>query len=158
MPEKLLCICVLCRAKNPSGVFVSSTTRVRHNKQEREFLQWSNTQSTAVSASNQDISGTATEQDDVEGESMSATSMITSSEQYLMADQELFDSDHSESKKGGEESEENKEGEEDEIYEEEEEHIIEAKHLGKYSYDLTKMYTPNSYIFYIRIRNLRKSN
>ena len=126
MPEKLLCICVLCRAKNPSGVFVSSTTRVRHNKQEREFLQWSNTQSTAVSASNQDIFGTATEQDDVEGESMSATSMITSSEQYLMADQELFDSDHSESEEGGEESEE------DEADEEEEEDMIEAEDLGKY--------------------------
>ena len=89
-------------------------------------MQWLNTQSTAVSASNQDISGTATEQDDVEGESMSATSMITSSEQYLMADQELFDSDHSESEEGGEESEE------DEADEEEEENMIEAEDLGKY--------------------------
>jgi hypothetical protein len=149
MPKKILCICVLCRAKNPSSIFVSYTTRTKHTKQERELLQWSNTQSTAVSASNQDIFGTATEQDDVESESMSATSMITSSEQY----QELFDSDHSESEEGGEESEED---EANEIYEEEEEDMIEDEDLGKYSYDLIQMCTPNGYIFYIRIGNFRR--
>jgi len=161
MPEKVMCICVLCRAKNPSSAFVSPTTQTRHIKQERELWQWSNTQSTVVSASNQDIFGTATEQNNVESESMPATSMITSSEQYLMADQELFDSDHSGSEEGGEESEEseeNEEGEEDEIYEEEEEHMIEAEDLGKYPYDLTKMCTSNGYIFYIRIGNFRRSD
>lgn len=153
MPEKALCICMLCRVKNSSGLFVSRATRTRHIKQEREFSQWSNTQSTAVSASNQDIFGTATEHNDVESESMSAISMITSSEQYLMADQELFDSDRSESEEEGEEGEED---EADEIYEEEEEDMIEAEDLGKYSYDLTQMCTPNGYIFYIRIGNLKR--
>src|SRR6185369_4959738 len=96
MPEKALCICVLCRAKNPSGVFVSCATRTRHIKQEREFSQWSNTQSTAVSASNQDVFGIITRQDDIESESMSAALMITPSEQYLIADEELFDSESEE--------------------------------------------------------------
>jgi hypothetical protein len=116
-------------------------------------LQWSNTQSTAVLASNQDISSTATEQDDVEDESMLAILMITLSEQYLMADQELFDSDHLESEEGGEESEEDEANNE-----EEEENMIEAEDLGKYFYDLIQMCTPNGYIFYIKIRNLRRPN
>ena len=72
-----------------------------------------------------------------------------------MTNQKLFDSDYSESEKGGEE---NKESEEDKIYKEKKKHIIETKDLGKYSYDLTKMYTPNGYIFYIRIRNFRRSD
>jgi len=153
---------MLCRVKNSNGVSVSRATRTRHIRQEREFSQWSNTRSTAVSASNQDVFGTATEQDDVESESISTMSMITSSEQYLIADQELFDSDHLESEEEGEEEEgEEEEGEEDEadeIYEEEEENMIEAEDLGKYSYDLTQMCTANGYIFYIRIGNLRRSD
>jgi hypothetical protein len=131
---------MLCRVKNSSGQFISRATRTRHIKQEREFSQWSNTQSTAASATNQDIFGTATERDNVESESMSAISM--------MADQELFDS---------ESEEEGEEEEADEIYEEEED-MIEAEDLGKYSYDLTQMCTPNGYIFYIRIGNLRRSD
>jgi hydroxylamine reductase (hybrid-cluster protein) len=151
MPEKVLCICMLCRVKNPSGLYVAPSTRTRHRKQERKLSQWSNTQSTAVSVGNQDIFGTATENDDVERESISAISMITSSEQYLVADQELFDSDDSEFE------EEDEEDEEDEA-DEEEEDMIEAEDLGKHFYDLTQMCTPNGYIFYIRIGNLRRSD
>jgi len=151
MPEKALCICMLCRVKNSNGLFVSRATRTRHIRQERELSEWSSTQSTAVSASNQDVFDTATGQDGMERESMSVM-LITSSERYLIANQELFDSDHSES----EEEEEDEEDEADEIYEEEED-MIEAEDLGKYYYDLTQMCTANEYIF-IRIGNFRRSD
>jgi len=72
--------------------------------------------------------------------------MTTSSEQYSIEDQKLFDSDHSESEQEEENEEDEDEDEADEIYEEEE-NIIEAEDLGKYFYDLTQMCTANGYIF-----------
>ena len=170
---------MLCRVKNPNGILVSSSTRTKHIKQERELSRWSNTQSTstAVSTNNQDVFGTAensdndnfnyhrekvTEQDDMESESISAALMITSSEQYLIADQELFDLEsveEGEDRESEEEEDEHEEEDEDEnenenedeaddIYEEEEDKI-EAEDLGKYSYDLTLMYALLMDIFFI---------
>jgi len=176
---------MLCRVKNPNSILVSSSTRTKHIKQERELSWWSNTQSTstAVSTNNQDVFGTAensdndnfnyhreevTGQDDMESESISAALMITSSEQYLIADQELFDLEsveEGENREGEEEEDEHEEENEDEekdededenededeaddIYEEEED-MIEAEDLGKYSYDLTLMYALLMDIFFI---------
>jgi len=102
-------------------------------RQETQFLQWSNTRNTAVSASNQGVFGTVTRQDDIESESISDMLTNTSSEQYLIANQELFHSDHSESEE--EDEEEDEEDEADEINEEEED-MIEIEDLGKYFYDL----------------------
>src|SRR5947209_8058277 len=166
MPKKALCICMLCRVKNPNGILVSPSTRTKHIKQERELSRWSNTQSTstAVSANNQDVFSTAensdddnfnhhreeaTGQDDMESENISATLMLTSSEQYLIADQKLFDSESVEEGEDREgEEEEEDEDEADDIYEEEED-MIEAEDLGKYSYDLTLMYALLMDIFFI---------
>jgi hypothetical protein len=78
MPERVLCICIVCRAKNPNGLSVSRATRTRHMKQDRERLQWSSVQSATLVNNFYVI----TSQDD------------TSSEQHLIADQESFHSEY----------------------------------------------------------------
>ena len=118
MVEQVLCICMICRVKEPNGLLVSNATRRRHRKQEREILHWSNAQNTIVLASDQ---YTITRQDDITSREHPTTN------QESFADYGIEEEPDNQAESKNEEEQAEGEDEEEQIESEDEEEQTESE-------------------------------